>query len=196
LPARAAYPYMRPSRAYIAGLGTTGVLVAFALLMLAVVSAILAFRGWPGEGVVDGAEAVTVDSGGRLIDIDPVRLAGASARGTAAGVSRARGTRAAADGAEFNGVRGVSGGGTAQTVDGVGRAGSPALPPAPSLPASSGGGAITGGLADSAEGATRTAAEAVGPAGDGLSQAGQGLSDALRGAEGIQQKQGDLPRLH
>jgi hypothetical protein len=39
---------MRPRSAYISSLGTTAILVAAALLMLAVVGAIVAFRGWPG----------------------------------------------------------------------------------------------------------------------------------------------------
>jgi hypothetical protein len=39
---------MRARVAYISSLGTTAILVAAALLMLVVVSAIVAFRGWPG----------------------------------------------------------------------------------------------------------------------------------------------------
>jgi hypothetical protein len=46
---------MRADRAYIAGLGTTGVLVASALLLLVVVSTLVAFRGWPGT---DAAEDI------------------------------------------------------------------------------------------------------------------------------------------
>jgi hypothetical protein len=41
---------MRARFAYISSLGTTAILVAAALLMLAVVGAIVAFRGWPGAG--------------------------------------------------------------------------------------------------------------------------------------------------
>jgi hypothetical protein len=45
---------MRARPAYISSLGTTAILVAAALLMLAVVSAIVAFRGWPGSATGDG----------------------------------------------------------------------------------------------------------------------------------------------
>src|SRR5690349_1222888 len=40
---------MRARVAYISSLGTTAILVAAALMLLAVVSAIVAFRGWPGS---------------------------------------------------------------------------------------------------------------------------------------------------
>src|SRR5215216_5614487 len=39
---------MRATKAYIASLGTTGVLLAASILMLAVVSAVVAFDRWPG----------------------------------------------------------------------------------------------------------------------------------------------------
>lgn len=45
---------MRARPAYISSLGTTAILVAAALLMLAVVSAIVAFRGWPGTATGSG----------------------------------------------------------------------------------------------------------------------------------------------
>src|SRR3954452_15830367 len=40
---------MRARIAYISSLGTTAILVAAALLMLALVGALVAFRGWPGS---------------------------------------------------------------------------------------------------------------------------------------------------
>src|SRR3954447_7484096 len=43
-------PPVRASRAYIASLGTTGVLVGSSILLLFVVSTLVAFRGWPGSG--------------------------------------------------------------------------------------------------------------------------------------------------
>src|SRR3954462_12257292 len=49
---------MRARVAYISSLGTTAILVAAALLMLAVVGAIVAFRGWPGAA--NGAEVQSV----------------------------------------------------------------------------------------------------------------------------------------
>jgi hypothetical protein len=51
---------VKASRAYIASLGTSGVLIAFFLLLLAVVSAIVAFRGYPGEASNDGLDRLDV----------------------------------------------------------------------------------------------------------------------------------------
>jgi len=42
---------MKATKAYIASLGTTGVLLAASILMLAVVSAVVAFDAWPGANV-------------------------------------------------------------------------------------------------------------------------------------------------
>ena len=42
---------MKATKAYIASLGTTGVLLAASILMLAVVSAVVAFDAWPGAKV-------------------------------------------------------------------------------------------------------------------------------------------------
>src|SRR3954453_9090937 len=49
---------MRARVAYISSLGTTAILVAAALLMLAVVGAIIAFRGWPGAAKGAGVQSV------------------------------------------------------------------------------------------------------------------------------------------
>jgi hypothetical protein len=49
---------MRARVAYISSLGTTAILVAAALLMLAVVGAIVTFRGWPGAANADGVQSV------------------------------------------------------------------------------------------------------------------------------------------
>lgn len=52
---------MRARVAYISSLGTTAILVAAALLLLAVVSAIVAFRGWPGSATGGaGVQSVTL----------------------------------------------------------------------------------------------------------------------------------------
>jgi hypothetical protein len=50
---------MRSRAAFISSFGTTGILVAAALLMLAMVSALVAFRGWPG-GVEDSVSSVPI----------------------------------------------------------------------------------------------------------------------------------------
>jgi hypothetical protein len=53
---------MRARVAYISSLGTTAILVAAALLMLAVVGAIVAFRGWPGAANAAGVQSVPLTS--------------------------------------------------------------------------------------------------------------------------------------
>jgi hypothetical protein len=45
---------MRARAAYISSFGTGGIIVASALLMLATVSALVAFHGWPGGATGDG----------------------------------------------------------------------------------------------------------------------------------------------
>src|SRR5438128_1965419 len=52
---------MRATKAYIASLGTTGVLLAGSLLMLAVVSAVVAFDRWPGGNVTAPVQTVVLD---------------------------------------------------------------------------------------------------------------------------------------
>jgi hypothetical protein len=49
---------MRARVAYISSLGTTAILVTAALLMLAVVGTIVAFRGWPGAANGAGVQSV------------------------------------------------------------------------------------------------------------------------------------------
>src|ERR687893_1741403 len=66
---------MRASRAYIAGFGTTGVLVGSALLLLVVVSTLVAFQGWPGTGFADDIGSLVVDEPERLPVEGPVQVA-------------------------------------------------------------------------------------------------------------------------
>ena len=53
---------MRARAAYISSLGTTGILVSSALFMLTMVSALVAFRGWPGMTPGGGVQAVPLQS--------------------------------------------------------------------------------------------------------------------------------------
>jgi hypothetical protein len=64
---------MRARFAYISSLGTTAILVAAALLMLAVVSAIVAFRGWPGQASTGGVQTVPLAPGGAAERVALVR---------------------------------------------------------------------------------------------------------------------------
>lgn len=88
---------MRASRAYIAGLGTTSVLVASALLLLAVVGTLVAFEGWPGTGFSQGSGSLKVDESERLAVDAPVQVAlNAAPAAAAVAGSPAPGTAAAA----------------------------------------------------------------------------------------------------
>jgi len=53
---------MRARAAYISSLGTTGILVAAALMMLALVSALVGFSAWPG-GMTDSVASVPIARG-------------------------------------------------------------------------------------------------------------------------------------
>lgn len=51
---------MRTTKAFIASLGSTGSLIAGAAVILAVVSAVVAFRGWPGGGIANRIDSLVV----------------------------------------------------------------------------------------------------------------------------------------
>src|SRR4051794_18730260 len=51
---------MRANRAYLASLGTTTVMVGAAILLLAVVSTLVAFNGWPGAGLARDVGSLVV----------------------------------------------------------------------------------------------------------------------------------------
>jgi hypothetical protein len=74
---------MRARFAYISSLGTTAILVAAALLMLAVVSAIVAFRGWPGQASESRVQSVPLAPNSA-----PARVALVRRSVTARGVER------------------------------------------------------------------------------------------------------------
>ncbi len=61
---------MQARAAYIRSIGTTGILVAAALLMLATVSALVAYDGWPGGAEREGVTSVPVQT---PRDVDVVR---------------------------------------------------------------------------------------------------------------------------
>src|SRR3954454_24183349 len=61
---------MKATKAYIASLGTTGVLLAASILMLAVVSAVVAFDRWPGAGVSSPVQTLVLAERPAAIRID------------------------------------------------------------------------------------------------------------------------------
>jgi hypothetical protein len=52
---------MKATKAYIAGLGTTAVLIGSFLLLLVVGSTLVAFDGWPGVAADEGLDRVVVE---------------------------------------------------------------------------------------------------------------------------------------
>jgi hypothetical protein len=88
---------MSVNRAYITSLGTTAILVASSLLVLAVTSAIVAFDGWPGQSAAAAVDRVTVK-------IPPVAAQPLPATVSSAGSTRTR--TAAATIAATPGARG------------------------------------------------------------------------------------------
>jgi hypothetical protein len=83
---------MRARVAYISSLGTTAILVAAALLMLAVVGAIVTFRGWPGAANAAGVQSVplppSLTQARTALIITPVKPARALIRARAAAARR------------------------------------------------------------------------------------------------------------
>ena len=100
---------MKTTRAYIASIGTTGVLIASAVVLLLVGSALVAFNGWPGGGGNGERDSVVVEDGSIVLegpeqvaaDAAPAAAAVAAvpAPGTPAAVAAAQGVPVAESGA-------------------------------------------------------------------------------------------------
>jgi hypothetical protein len=96
---------MRARVAYMSSLGTTAILVAAALLMLAVVGAIVAFRGWPGGADGPGVQSVP------LAPAAPTRVALVRRVATGTRIVRTSASRAAVGRVSSAGVVKSGGGG-------------------------------------------------------------------------------------
>lgn len=190
---------VRASRAYIAGFGTSTVLVASTLLLFLVVSALVAFKAWPGSGLADAVSSLLVDDGrpGLIVD-GPTQVALDAAPAAAAVGAAAVPAGPPASG----GVAGVAasspaappvtsgGGGTPRSVIGGSRGtqvvagGGPSQ--APSQPTS--GGSLVDGVGGTTEGLTDGIGRTVGglnPAlGDAVTDTGKALSDLVQGVDG------------
>lgn len=194
---------MKASRAYITGLGTTGVLLCFAMLLLVVVSAIVTFRGWPaGTAGDDSTAAVRIDAD-RSTSAAPVRREVTAARRAAnAGAARSA-ARVKRPSRHRGSVHGVSESGTrasGQTLGAPEQAPAPApqpqnLPKAPQAPDV---GHVSNGLADTSGQVTQGAAGALGDL--GLTPLDQTVSNTGQAGSDVVQQTGDathraLPRL-
>ena len=91
---------MRAGKAYISSLGTTGVLIASSLLLLAVVGAMLAFDRWPDNAAAE-TDVVAITSDGRASE----RTLGTHASTFAAGGSADRRAGSAGDRGRAAGAR-------------------------------------------------------------------------------------------
>ena len=144
---------VRAARAYLAGFGTTGSLLAGAALMFIVASALVAFHGWPHV-------AVQPSPGEVVVSPRSARSTGASAsaRRLAAAVVAAPvvGTGTAA--APRAGRRGGSGGTGGPGAGRTGRNGTVATPVSTSIPAATQAGTPTSSCATSGCGTPTTTA--------------------------------------
>jgi len=187
---------MRATKAYIASLGTTGLLLAFSASLLLLVGTLFAFDAWPGGDIRDAVESVLVDDG----DGDTARVAGpeqvaldaapaavAVAGGPGAGAPGTGGTGGGTGGSGGGGGTttpgtGGFGGGGGGTGDGGGTLpdGGTSVPSAPSVDS----GEQTNQVADSTEQLTDGVGDAVGQVspelGDTVSETGQSLTDIVR----------------
>jgi hypothetical protein len=202
---------MRATKAYIASLGTTGLLLAFAASLLILVGTLFAFDAWPGADIRDAVDSMLVDD-----DDDPVQLAGpeqvaldASPAALAVAASPTGGTAPDSAGGDLGGAGGTGGGGGAGTpggsLDGGGGGGGtgegvtapggggvPSLPTAPSVDTGQG----TNQLADGTEQVTNNVGNTVGQVnpnlGNTVTETGEALSDIVRDLPDVQVDQGGV----
>ena len=187
---------MKATRAYIASLGTTGVLIGSSVLILVVVSALVAFRGWPGDGL-NGLGVLGDDEPSLELSGPAVLAADAAPAAAAVAVAPAPGTAAAVAPTTASGT-------TPDTTPGAPSTGDTLTPPTGTAPGSApaGGGGATGGggggggdavggltndTADATEQTTRQLGDTVGgvneQVGQGLSDTGETVSDVVRGLD-------------
>jgi hypothetical protein len=185
---------MRATKAYIASLGTTGLLLAFSASLLVLVGTLFAFDAWPGGEIRDAVESVLVDdddgdtarvSGPEQVALDaaPAALAvgggsgpgAAGGGGTGAGGFGGGGTTPGTGGGGFGGGDGGgTGGGGTVTDDGT------SIPSTPSVDSGQG----TNQVADNTQQLTGDLGDTVGQVspelGDTVTETGESLSDIVR----------------
>lgn len=181
---------MKATRAYIASLGTTGVLLAASILMLTVVSTIVAFDGWPSGTLTERVDKLTIDGRAPAIPVSAtaaltpaagaaVGIAGASAPGAAGlpgGGHRVAGERITGGGPGTTTPGGGGGGGTPGLPSPLGNGG----PQVPTIPVP-GGDSLKENLASTTQQTTGSVGGAAGgQVGEIVSTAGQNAADALR----------------
>src|SRR3954451_11566381 len=183
---------MRATKAYIASLGTTGVLLAASLLMLAVVSAVVAFDRWPDGQVSSRVQTLVLKE--RPASIRVSARASAAASATPARLAAAPGIRATPGAPALVG-EGLTGGSRTAPVTPTGTVpatpAAPALPKTPQLPSPEGipdlisnPGTTAGQIADGAQSVTDTAGVSLGKVnpdlGNAVAGSGQAVANTVR----------------
>jgi hypothetical protein len=183
---------MKATKAYIASLGTTGVLLAASILMLAVVSAVVAFDRWPGDSVQSPAQTLVLSDKAPAIRVSADAAGPSLTRSTRAAALRSgvapRGVRNAGDvaGQRFASPR-TGAGAPVPAAPGVPQV----LPKAPGIPTPenildpiSNPGTATSQVADGAQAITDQAGVSVGrvspDVGNTVSGTGQQVSQTIR----------------
>jgi hypothetical protein len=162
---------VKATKAYIASLGTTGVLLAASVLMLAVVSAVVAFDRWPDGNVTSRVQTLVLAENPAPIRVSD-RATGPSLTRTPRAAALARAIRAAGRaptvaGRRFSGGRLAPVAGPSPSRPAIPAV--PALPGAPKLPdpqtlpdVISNPGTTAGTVADGAQTVTDAAGVSVG----------------------------------
>lgn len=190
---------MAVRRSFIAGLGTTGVLVAFAVLLLVVMGALLGFRGWPGNGAVGDSGGVSIGDA-RLTGLPPDLLPFAAvarpeaAAPTTGHARRTHGGRSRDSGA-VEGVRQHSKAERRQAARDLAGGGAPGATPAVPQP---GVKAVTDGVANTVNEVSRRAGRRLGettPVGHLVVETGSAVSKTVHDLGVEAQHPGKLPKL-
>jgi hypothetical protein len=130
---------MKATKAYIASLGTTGVLLAASILMLAVVSAVVAFDRWPGASASAPIQTLVLNDQPAAIRVG-AGATGASLTAVGRGATRGAAGTGAGGAVHRTGAGGVAGqrfsGGTRTPVGTTAPAAAalPGVPKTPSVP--------------------------------------------------------------
>ncbi|HEX6715111.1 MAG TPA: hypothetical protein VF066_17100 [Thermoleophilaceae bacterium] len=190
---------MKATKAYIASLGTTGVLLAASILMLAVVSAVVAFDRWPGANVQGPVQTLVLDEKAPAIRVSASSSGQSATTARAGAVARAvaRGTapRRISNGGGVAGER-VTSPGASAPVTAVPPVVAPVVPPVqpPQVPSPdtvinsiSNPDTTTSQIADGTQAVTDQAGVSVGrvspDVGNAVTGTGQQVSQAVRDAE-------------
>lgn len=186
---------MKATKAYIASLGTTGVLLAASILMLAVVSAVVAFDRWPGDKYSNDVQTLVLTDKAPPIRVSARSAAPSATASRAPAVAlRAVTPRITPDvggvgGERFSGGSAPSAGAPANPLPAVPQDPAKALQPVqdtatPIFDSISNPGTTAGQIADGTQAVTDAAGVSVGrvspDVGSAVTTGGQTVSQAIR----------------